>query len=150
MKVGEKARLSIRSDYGYGPSAMGDKIPPNSNLIFDVELLDFKEKVKEKWEYTPQERMVKALELKEEGTKEFTAGKYDTAATLYKDAADYVNEGDDDDETLPDDEKDVYIKCMANAAMCYVKFKQWSDVIDCCNQVFTKAPEEKVTNVKVL
>jgi peptidylprolyl isomerase len=150
MKVGEKARLSIRSDYGYGPSAMGDKIPPNSNLIFDVELLDFKEKVKEKWEYTPQERMVKALELKEEGTKEFTAGKYDTAATLYKDAADYVNEGDDDDETLPDDEKDVYIKCMANAAMCYVKIKQWSDVIDCCNQVFTKAPEEKGTNVKVL
>ena len=133
---------------------MGEKIPPNSNLIFDVELLDFKEKEKEKWEYSPQERMEKALQLKDEGTKEFTAGRYDTAATLYKDAAEYVNEGNDDDdditETLPDDEKDVYIKCMANAAMCYVKFKQWSDVIDCCNQVFTKAPEEKVTNVKVL
>ena len=153
MKVGEKARLTIRSDYGYGPSAMGDKIPPNSNLIFHVELLGFKEKQKEKWELTPEERMAKALQLKDEGTKEFTAGKYDTAASLYKDAAEYVNEGgddEDDDETLPDEEKDVYIKCMANAAMCYVKVKQWSDVIDCCNQVFAKAPEEKATNVKVL
>lgn len=50
MKVGEKAKLLIRSDYGYGGSAMGANIPANSNLVFDVELLGFQEKEKEKWE----------------------------------------------------------------------------------------------------
>ena len=50
MKVGEKAKLTIRSDYGYGERAMGDKIPANSNLVFDVELLGFAEKEKPKWE----------------------------------------------------------------------------------------------------
>ena len=50
MKVGEKAKLEIRSDYGYGNQSMGAKIPANSNLIFDVELLGFQEKEKEKYE----------------------------------------------------------------------------------------------------
>lgn len=50
MKVGEKAKLLIRSDYGYGEKAMGANIPANSNLIFDVELLGFQEKEKQKWE----------------------------------------------------------------------------------------------------
>ena len=50
MKVGEKAKLLIRSDYGCGEKAMGANIPANSNLIFDVELLGFQEKEKQKWE----------------------------------------------------------------------------------------------------
>ncbi|MEX2010553.1 MAG: FKBP-type peptidyl-prolyl cis-trans isomerase [Parcubacteria group bacterium] len=39
MKVGEKRRLTIAPDYGYGPNDYGP-IPGNSVLIFDIELLD--------------------------------------------------------------------------------------------------------------
>ncbi|KAF2134073.1 putative FK506-binding protein 1 [Dothidotthia symphoricarpi CBS 119687] len=39
MKLGEKARLDISSDYAYGSQAVGGNlIPANSALIFDVEL----------------------------------------------------------------------------------------------------------------
>jgi FKBP-type peptidyl-prolyl cis-trans isomerase FkpA len=42
MKTGEKGTLLIPSGLGYGPSGAGANIPPNSVLIFDVELIGIK------------------------------------------------------------------------------------------------------------
>jgi len=39
MSIGERAELTISADYGYGSTGFYDLIPPNSVLIFDVELL---------------------------------------------------------------------------------------------------------------
>jgi len=38
-KIGEKRKLTIPPEMGYGDKDMG-KIPPNSNLIFEVEILN--------------------------------------------------------------------------------------------------------------
>lgn len=43
MSLGEKAKLLISSDYGYGSQGIGP-IPPNADLVFEVELLKIDEK----------------------------------------------------------------------------------------------------------
>mmetsp|Transcript_37849 Transcript_37849/g.75796 ORF Transcript_37849/g.75796 Transcript_37849/m.75796 type:complete len:110 (+) Transcript_37849:22-351(+) len=39
MSVGEKAKLIMTADYGYGAQGAGGVIPPNADLIFEVQLL---------------------------------------------------------------------------------------------------------------
>lgn len=39
MQVGGKRKLRVPAHLGYGERTMG-KIPPNSNLVFEIELLE--------------------------------------------------------------------------------------------------------------
>mmetsp|Transcript_32913 Transcript_32913/g.48682 ORF Transcript_32913/g.48682 Transcript_32913/m.48682 type:complete len:484 (-) Transcript_32913:62-1513(-) len=147
MKVGEKALLVVSPEYGYEKSPPNLKVPTNSVLHFEVELLDFKEKPKKKFEMTCSERIARADELKSQGTERFAAKNYSGAASKYEDAAGYsIEEGGNIPEE--EEEKVMFVSCWSNVAMCYVKLEQWPEVIKASNRVLVLDSESN--NVKCL
>jgi FKBP-type peptidyl-prolyl cis-trans isomerase FkpA len=57
MQRGGKYKISIPAALGYGDKQAGE-IPPNSDLVFEVELLDFKSKA----EIEQQQRLMQQLQ----------------------------------------------------------------------------------------
>ena len=58
MKRGEKATLICSPEYAYGKRGSPPRIPGNATLHFEVELIDFKDKKKEKWDMAAPEKIV--------------------------------------------------------------------------------------------
>lgn len=148
MKVGEKALIEVAPEYGYGANGSPPKIPGNSTLHFEVELLGFKEKQKAKWEMTSEERLKAASKLKAEGTDLFQSQKYKEAVDKYEDAASYAVEEGISGNSVPEEEMPLYVSCWLNAAMCYIKLKDWPEATKACNNVLEIDAEAK--NVKAL
>ena len=42
MRVGDKVRVTIPPELGYGDSGVGGVIPPKATLIFEIELVELK------------------------------------------------------------------------------------------------------------
>jgi peptidylprolyl isomerase len=126
MKKGEKAILRCREDYAYGKSGSG-KIPPNATLNFDVELIDFFPKKKEKWEYSEEEKEAEALKLKEEGTKAFQEKNYEVALEAYNEACSLL-EGNETNQGL-------FTACKGNAAQAAINLHHYTDALDYTTEV---------------
>lgn len=112
MKKGEKCILRCSSDYGYGSHGSPPKIPGGATLNFEVELFDWKEKVKPPGKMTAEERMAHAKKLKDAGTEAFKNGDYAGAVNRYADGVEYITfdpkkghyaGGGDDDSDSEDD-----------------------------------------------
>jgi len=89
MKLGEKSIFTIHPDLGYGEGGSG-KIPANATLIFEVELLGFKDKPREKWDLSDEERRVEGLKFKNEGNAFFKEENFEDAKKKYEEAIDYL------------------------------------------------------------
>jgi tetratricopeptide (TPR) repeat protein len=113
-------------------------------------LLGFQEKPKERWQMSQEERLAQAAKLKSEGTELFQKQNFLEATAKYEDAASWsITEEGVEGNDIPEDERPLYISCWSNAAMCYIKLKEWPDATRACNNVLAIESEEK-KNIKAL
>jgi peptidylprolyl isomerase len=138
MKKGEKALLKCRADYAYGDSPPGAGIPPGATLNFDVELLGFGPKKKEKYEMSEAEKLAEAAAFKEAGTAAFKAGDFSTALEKYADAANYCEGMEAGDA--------IALSCSLNSAQAALNTKDYSAAVTHSTAVLAKDPD----NVKGL
>eukprot|EP00607_Mallomonas_marina_P009819 CAMPEP_0182418750 /NCGR_PEP_ID=MMETSP1167-20130531/3126_1 /TAXON_ID=2988 /ORGANISM="Mallomonas Sp, Strain CCMP3275" /LENGTH=484 /DNA_ID=CAMNT_0024593109 /DNA_START=95 /DNA_END=1552 /DNA_ORIENTATION=+ len=137
MKKGEKAILKCRADYAYGDKATGT-IPPGSTLTFDVELISFGPKKKEKWELSEDEKFSEATKMKEEGTVLFKEKKYEDCIQKYDEAAEYI-------EHVANGEA-LWISCTLNTSQAYINLGDFPSAAGKATAVIKKDPN----NIKAL
>ena len=73
MKLGEKATLTLSSEYGYGPMGSPPSIPGGATLVFDVELIQISDRRPTRWMMSDAELIKVALRFKEDGNLKFKA-----------------------------------------------------------------------------
>ena len=65
MKLGERAEFTLAPEYGYGHCGSPPGIPDGSTLIFDIEVLEIKERRPTRWMMTDTE-LIQAAETKKD------------------------------------------------------------------------------------
>ena len=133
MHKGEKATIVLKSDYGYGDHGSPPKIPGKATLCFEVELIDFGDKEKEIWEMSLDEKVEKCKKIKDEATGLFKEKRFAEAAAMYDSVSEYFTDEDGAIET--DEANKVFTSSMSNAAMCYIKAKDYAAAIASCGRV---------------
>lgn len=148
MKKGEKALITISSDYGFGAEETKRDmavVPPHSTLVYEVELVSFS-KEKEPWQMDNYHKLDVAAKKKDEGNALFKVGKYWRAAKKYERAAWFIEQ----ERTFSDEQKKeaklLKVPCYLNSAACKLKLKDHKAVVTLCTKVLEMEPE----NVKAL
>ena len=122
MKKGEKSVFTIHSDLAYGAGGSG-KIPPNATLKFEVELLQFYDKPKTKWDFNEEERREEAGKFKQLGNDAFKAQRFEEAKKQYESGVDYLQ----DDNSK--EGKDLLLTFYLNLAAVCTKSKEFHKAI---------------------
>ena len=138
MRIGERCTLTCAPEYAYGAQGSSPSIPPNSTLIFDVELFEAKPKEKEVWRMSREEKLAAASEKKELGNALFKSGDFKPAFTAYEDGWKYVEHLSG----LKQESADIDIKVtlLLNQAACCLKTREYSEAIKKCTNALELQP----------
>ncbi|KAG0364348.1 hypothetical protein BC939DRAFT_444643 [Gamsiella multidivaricata] len=141
MKIGELAELVCSPEYAYGAQGSPPKIPANSTLKFEVELLGFQESAD-----NPTAKLALAKKKKDQGNASFKSGENGPAAQAYKDGADALKDLDGATEEQLQEATPLQVALLANLAAAYLKLNENGKAAEACQQALEIQPDHaKVT-----
>ena len=149
MNKGEKARFTLLPEYAYGKQGAGADIPPNSTLVFDVELIDFIDKpgIDNDDRQTIEMKVITAKMKKDEGNKLFKEQKWEEAIGKYSVANNFLKKSV---KNLNEEETNLYVSILVNLSICYNKTGKYKDAIDTSNDVLKITMSSKAVYQKGL
>jgi peptidylprolyl isomerase len=132
MTVGERAELHLTPEYAYGESGAGNSIPPNSTLIFKVELVSIgKGKKAARYCKTDEQLFEDAQKAKEQGNVQFKAQKFREARQFYLEGAEIIVKID----AKKPEHQDLRKTCLLNSAVASNKLGEYKMTLDKCTEV---------------
>ena len=136
MKVGEKAELTIDSEYGYGANGSPPSIPGGATLVFTVDLVQCGKRKAASLRAKDVESFEKAQKHKDEGNDFFKNKDFPSAIGKYEEALKNLKEVEELDEEM---QKLAVIICQ-NISVCLNNQKRYKEVIIYCNDALEKNP----------
>ncbi|KAG0046278.1 hypothetical protein BGZ83_008536 [Gryganskiella cystojenkinii] len=141
MKIGELAELVCAPEYGYGAGGSPPKIPGNSYLKFEVELLSFQESAD-----SPKAKLDLAAKKKDLGNAAFKQGDNAAAARAYEEGANLLRDMRDGTDEQKDVATPLRIALLSNQAAACLKLNDHAEALDAC----LAALDIQEGNVKVI
>ncbi|KAL7832884.1 hypothetical protein SRHO_G00299020 [Serrasalmus rhombeus] len=135
MQKGECCLLYLKPKYGYGKEGKPEyDIGPNAELLYEVTLKDF-EKAKESWEMDLNEKLEKAVLVKQKGTQYFKSGRYYHAVIQYQRIVSWLEMecgvGKEQQQAI----QALLLVAHLNLALCYLRLREYSQTVENCNKV---------------
>ena len=130
MRLGEKAELVIKSEYGYGKIGNPPKIPGGATLIFTLDLIQVHDRKPTRWMMSDPELIKVALRMKEDGNLRFKAQKWKEAEGLYNDALSHLETVKNENQNLLDLKKTMLL----NIAVVCLKSGDFKEVLINCTK----------------
>lgn len=168
MSKGEKALLVGSPDYCYKNQNIPG-IPANSSLIFEIEVIDFRDKPKEIFEMDKEEREMHMVEYKTNAKELYENNKLQDALDNYKKAYDYLLDDTHSDKilllsnlsiingkildwkqslhyaTLASEIDNKNIKILYRIALAHFNINNYQECIDTCNNILAIDETNSIT-----
>ncbi|XP_060925958.1 peptidyl-prolyl cis-trans isomerase FKBP5 [Limanda limanda] len=135
MQRGECCVLYLQPKYGFGSEGKSEyKVGPDKDLVYEVSLKEF-QSAKESWEMDLIEKLDLAGGVKHKGNQYFKAGRIFQAVIQYQRIVSWLEmecgTGMDQQKKI----QDVIVTAHLNLALCFLRIKEFSQVVENCNKV---------------
>uniref|UniRef100_A0A1A8EYJ8 peptidylprolyl isomerase n=1 Tax=Nothobranchius korthausae TaxID=1143690 RepID=A0A1A8EYJ8_9TELE len=146
MQKGECCLLQLKPKYGFGNEGKPEfKIGPDKEIAYEVTLKDFT-RAKESWEMDLNEKLELTAAVKSKGNQYVKAGRYHQAVIQYQRIISWLElecgSGMEQYKKI----QDYVMTAHLNLALCFLRLKEFSQVVDNCNKVI----EQDASNEKAL
>ena len=110
-----------------------DKNEKNKELFFDIELIDFYDKIKSIYEMGINEKFEMAKKLKSDGVENFKKNEYENAIKNFEESDKYIEKINEKD--ITEEMKKLKISLLLNICNCNNKIKNYPKTIEIANKV---------------